>query len=181
MPAHSQGLRLTQQEVLEMSGFGEIDPDQLMDELDDAEEEDELENNAMVAGQSGLFMDQTIPMAETLHGAGNFNFDLDGGIFGGSDQGGPQDAPGTESQTIEGIGSPLLESKTKSPEDEGEEMEEDGFDPTQQTKKVSIRTNQRAQVRAVDPSLQHFSKIRYRSSVYVFNYGYQGRTKEQVS
>jgi hypothetical protein len=52
----------SQREIMELSGMGDVDADQLLGELEDAEEEDarELDSQQLAAGQGGLVLDQTV-------------------------------------------------------------------------------------------------------------------------
>ena len=43
MPSSTQKVRMSQKEVMDVSGFGDVDPEKLWEELDDAEEEEEMQ------------------------------------------------------------------------------------------------------------------------------------------
>jgi hypothetical protein len=92
----SQRVRMSQQEVLEMAGLGDMDEEDLMGaieagEEEDMQEEEEREHRERLAAQDGAEMDGTLDGISSIRGLPNegeaeisgLDFEPDSDIFGG--------------------------------------------------------------------------------------------------
>ncbi|ORY34976.1 Rad9-domain-containing protein [Naematelia encephala] len=143
-PQTTQSRRMTQQEVLEVSGLGELDAAELLDEMDDLQDEEEREEMRLRGENEDNAADENIPPQQVLSGvrhesatvfqegvSDELHFEPDYTIFNNL-QGAEQDdtsAPVTAQGDISAPGAPI--QQTEQLEDEIDEDDTLDLPPTQ--------------------------------------------------